>query len=246
MKNKIYFASDFHLGAPDKFRSKQRELLLVNWLDMIKNDATELYLLGDVFDFWYEWKYVVPKGFVRFLCKLSELVECGIKVYYFTGNHDIWAYRYLSEEIGLIIVRKPITIVRDEKKLYLAHGDGLGPKDYGFKIMKMLFTNNILQFLFSRLHPNFSIWLGTNWSLSRDGFSRTPTFTGEKEWLIQHSEKVLKNEHFDYFIYGHRHIPGTYSLSDSSIYVNLGDWLVNNTYAEFEGGQITLKKFNIA
>ncbi len=223
MKNKIYFASDFHLGAPDKFRSKQRELLLVNWLDMIKNDATELYLLGDVFDFWYEWKYVVPKGFVRFLCKLSELVECGIKVYYFTGNHDIWAYRYLSEEIGLIIVRKPITIVRDEKKLYLAHGDG-----------------------FSRLHPNFSIWLGTNWSLSRDGFSRTPTFTGEKEWLIQHSEKVLKNEHFDYFIYGHRHIPGTYSLSDSSIYVNLGDWLVNNTYAEFEGGQITLKKFNIA
>jgi UDP-2,3-diacylglucosamine hydrolase len=240
-KKKIYFASDLHLGLPDSKTSLIREKLFVSWLDEIKNDAEEIYLLGDIFDFWWEWKRAVPRGFTRFLGKLCELTDNGIPVHFFTGNHDIWIYDYLPNETGIILHRKAYTKKICGKKFFMAHGDGLGPADHSYKFLKKIFTNKLLQWCYSRLHPNFSLWFGHSWSRSRRLNDRKYEFKGEKEWLIIYSREILKKEHFDYFIFGHRHIPTKVKLNEKSTFLNLGDWFKNFTYAVFDGKDLTLK-----
>lgn len=243
---KIYFASDFHLGVPDYEKSLVREKHIVKWLDEIKQDAQEIYLMGDVFDFWFEYKHTAPKGFIRLLGKIAEIVDSGIPVTLFTGNHDMWMFDYLSKELGVTIQRKPITREYFGKKFYLGHGDGLGPGDNGYKFIKKIFANKACQWLFARLHPNFGMGVGNYWS-KKSRLSQAPKdeqYGGdENEWLAIYSKEVLKKEHFDYFIFGHRHLPLDIKLNDKSRYVNLGEWVNYNTYAVFNGENLELKEY---
>lgn len=241
-QKKIYFVSDAHLGMPDYKQSRNRERKLVEWLDTVKPQTEALYLLGDIFDFWYEWKRAIPRGFTRFLGKICEFTDSGIPVHFFTGNHDIWVYDYLAEETGVIIHREPFEFAANGKSFYVAHGDGLGPGDRGFKILKKIFTNSFLQWSFSRLHPNFSLWLGNSWSVSRKYSQREVESYGEDELLVKYSRHVLESRHFDYFIYGHRHLPEVRSLKENSDYVNIGDWLTHFTFGEFDGEKLHLRK----
>lgn len=243
---KIYFISDFHLGVPDHARSLEREKKIVRWLNKIQSDAAIIYLMGDVFDYWFEYKHAVPKGYVRLLGKLAELSDSGIEIHYFTGNHDMWVFDYLPTEIGLTLHREPIFREYNQRKFYLGHGDGLGPGDHGYKFIKRLFANRFAQWLFARFHPNFGISLMRYFSKK----SRIATgdddanFLGEdKEWLIIHSKEVLQKEHFDYFIFGHRHLPLDINIGANSRYINLGEWINHFMYAEFDGTTVTLKKF---
>ena len=250
---KIYFISDFHLGVPDYASSLEREKKIVRWLDFIKADAAELFLMGDVFDYWFEYKNTVPKGYVRLLGKLAELADSGIKIHYFTGNHDMWVFDYLPHEIGMTIYREPIQREYNGKKFYLGHGDGLGPGDHGYKFIKKVFANKFSQWLFARIHPNFGIWLMKYFSKT----SRVATgnadekFLGEdKEWLVIYCKEVLKKEHFDYFIFGHRHLPLDIDLTTSiskgegeSRYINLGEWINHQLYAVFDGVVVEVKKY---
>jgi len=244
--SKIYFASDFHLGVPDHDTSLIREKLIVKWLDEIKHDAHEIYLMGDVFDFWFEYRHTAPKGFIRLLGKIAEITDSGIPVTLFTGNHDMWMFDYLPKEIGITIHREPITRTYNGKKFYLAHGDGLGPGDWGYKFIKKVFANKFCQWLFARLHPNFGMGMARYWShKSRvSNNDAEEKFEGiDKEWLAIYSKEVLQKEHFDFFIYGHRHLPLDIQLNPDSKYVNLGEWVNHNTYAVFDGINLELKYF---
>ena len=243
---KIYFASDFHLGAPSASKSIEREKLLVAWLDEIKVDAQELFLVGDVFDFWFEYKTAVPKGFVRLLGKLAEISDAGIPIHYFTGNHDMWVFDYLPKEIGVKIYRGNLEREFNTKKFLIGHGDGLGPGDRGYKLIKKVFANPICQWLFARLHPNFGIGLANYWS----GKSRLHTaqsdaiFLGEdQEWLVMYCKDILREKFYDYFIFGHRHLPLDLPI-DKSRYINLGDWINYNSYAVFDGENLELKYYS--
>ncbi|MGQ0829682.1 MAG: UDP-2,3-diacylglucosamine diphosphatase [Bacteroidota bacterium] len=243
---KIYFASDFHLGVPNYEKSLEREKRIVKWLDEIKQDAAEIYLMGDLFDFWFEYKHTIPKGFVRLLGKIAELVDSGIPVTLFTGNHDMWMFDYLPKELGVTIYREPIIREYNGKKFYLGHGDGLGPGDSGYKFIKKIFSNRFCQWLFERLHPNFAIRMANYWSnKSRlSNGSEDEKFMGEeKEWLAIYSKSILKKEHFHYFVFGHRHLPLNIKLSDNSSYINLGEWVNYNSYAVFDGTNLELKYY---
>ncbi len=184
-KNKTYFASDFHLGSDAKFTSKEREKQLLQWLNDIQKDAEALYLVGDVFDFWFEYKTVIPKGYVRLLGKLAELRDGGLPIYFFTGNHDMWMFRYFEEELNIPTYRKPIIREIHGKTFFIGHGDGLGPGDHGYKMIKKIFANPLCQWLFARLHPNFGIALANFWSgKSREVTKHENEFLGaDKEWL---------------------------------------------------------------
>ena len=243
---KIYFASDFHLGVPDHASSLVREKLIVKWLDEIKNDAAEIFLMGDMFDFWFEYKYTAPKGYIRLLAKIAELTDAGIPITFFTGNHDMWMFDYLPKEIGITIYREPITRVFNGKKFFLGHGDGLGPGDNGYKFIKKVFSNPFCQWLFTRLHPNFAMGMANYWS-RKSRISNAPIdekFLGEEnEWLVVHSKEILQKEHFDYFIFGHRHLPLDVKLNDKSRYLNLGEWINYNTFAVFDGNELELKHY---
>jgi len=243
---KIYFFSDAHLGAPDAETSLLREKKIIRFLDGIKKDAEEIFIVGDLFDFWFEYKRAVPRGHVRILGKLAEIADSGIPIHLFTGNHDMWIFDYLPTEIGLKLYRAPITRAWGGKKFYIGHGDGLGPGDYGYKFIKKAFANKICQWLFARLHPNFGIWLANYFSKS----SRVKTggddakFLGEEnEWLVHYAKEVLQKEHFDYFVFGHRHLPLDIKLTPHSTYINLGDWINYDTFAVFDGNNLVLKKF---
>ncbi|MBL7890446.1 MAG: UDP-2,3-diacylglucosamine diphosphatase [Bacteroidia bacterium] len=244
---KIYFASDFHLGVPSFEKSLAREKRIVKWLDEIKHDAAEIYLMGDMFDFWFEYKYAAPKGFVRLLGKIAEITDSGIPVTFFTGNHDMWMFDYLPREIGVTIYKDPIEKEFNGKKFFLGHGDGLGPGDKGYKFIKKIFSNKFCQWLFARIHPNFGIGMANYWS-RKSRLSNGPEdekFTGEEnEWLVVFAKEVLKTKHFDYFIFGHRHLPLDIKLAENSKYINLGEWVNYNTYAVFDGNIVELKKFN--
>lgn len=241
---KAYFASDTHLGLPPIHSSKERERLFVSWLDQIKSDAQVLFLLGDIFDFWYEYRKVIPKGFTRFLGKLCELSDNGIKIYFFTGNHDVWLFDYLPDEVGLNVIKHHETALINNQNFYLAHGDDLNPKDYGFRILKYCFANRYLQFLFSRIHPNLAFTFGHWWSKhSRYSKGITENFLGEdKEHQIVFAKKMLLKKHFQYFVFGHRHLPMDFKLNESSRLINLGEWIHACTYGEFDGVQFFLKK----
>ncbi len=245
-RNKIYFASDFHLGSFPLERSKEREKIIIRWLDYIKKDAKELLLVGDIFDFWFEYSTVVPKGYIRFLGKLAELSDLGIKITLFKGNHDMWMFGYLKEELHVKIIDDELTLDLDGKTFYIHHGDGLGPGDNKYKLLKKIFRSSLCQWLFARLHPNLGIGIATRWSKhSRLSSNEEEKFLGEdKEWLVQYSKEVLENKHYDYFIYGHRHLPYQFKLSSSSEIVNLGEWINFYTYAVWDGKSLKLEKWS--
>ena len=241
---KIYFASDFHLGAPNEESSLKREKLLVKWLNEIKTDAAEIYLVGDLFDFWFEYDTAVPRGFTRFLGKLAELSDSGIPIHIFTGNHDMWMFGYLEKELNITLHREPIVREYSDKKFFIGHGDGLGPGDHGFKVIKKVFANKISQWMFAKLHPDWGIKLATYWSGTSRESNNDEVFLGEEnEWLFQFAKEKLKTEHIHYFIFGHRHLPLDLKVGDNSHYINLGDWISHNTFAVFDGEKLELKKF---
>ena len=241
---KTYFISDIHLGLPNREKSLERELKLVKFLDEIKKDAETIYFVGDIFDFWWEYKSVVPRGFVRFLGEIAQLTDAGIKIIFFTGNHDVWMKDYLTEELGVTILTKELKTEINTKKFYIAHGDGLGPGDKSYKFLKKIFTNKFLQWCFTRLHPNFAFWIARKWSYNRRKKETYYDFKGpDKELLVLHSENVLKNDYFDYLIYGHRHFPLMIDIGKSSKHINLGDWLVNFTYGVFDGKDFILETY---
>ncbi len=245
-RTKIYFVSDAHFGVDSQFTTKQREKFFVEWLDAIKVDASELYLLGDIFDFWFEYSYVVPRGFVIVLAKLRELSDAGVRIKYFTGNHDMWVFDYLPEVIGAELHTVPEVREIAGKKFYIAHGDGLGKYDRKYNLMKGMFHNRFFQFMFKWIHPDwgcrFALWCSRRSRLKHD-LPETPDY--EKEFLVMYSREVLKKEHFDYFVFGHRHIPYQYALDDSSLFTNIGDWLFNFSYAVYDGENISLQKHQV-
>jgi len=244
---KIYFSSDNHLGAPSQKESLVREKIFIEWLDSIKNDAEIIFLLGDLFDFWFEYKEVVPKGFTRVLGKLAELTDSGIKIYFFVGNHDLWMENYFEEELNIKIFRKPELFIFNSKSFFIGHGDGLGPGDYGYKRMKLILSNTFFIKLFRLIHPDIGIRLGKYLSQKNKLISGTEDlkFKGEdKEWLIQYSIKKLEQEHIDYFIFGHRHLPLVHQLKTKSKYINLGDWITHYTYGVFDGKTFNLRTYS--
>lgn len=241
---KIYFASDFHLGVPDMISSRVREDRIVRWLDSIKNDAAEIFLVGDVFDFWFEYATVIPRGFIRFQGKLAELSDSGVKITLFKGNHDMWMFDYFGNELGISIVSDELVIERNGLKFYLHHGDGLGPGDSKYKLLKKIFRSRTCQWLFARLHPNLGIGLAQKWSNSSRAHNAELDSLGETEdeWLYIFSRDLLKKEYYDYLIFGHRHLPLDLRLGNSR-YINLGEWVQFNSYAVFDGEKLELKYF---
>lgn len=244
---KIYFLSDFHLGAPTPEVSLLREKKIVQFLDEIKHEAEQIFVVGDLFDFWFEYRKVVPKGYVRILGKLAELTDAGIPVHFFVGNHDMWMHDYFQKELNIQIYHEPATFVFNNKKFLVGHGDGLGPGDHKYKLMKKVFRSRTSQWLFGILPP--AIGIGIADFFSRKSRAKTgqtdEVFLGEeKEWLIIYCKEILQKEHYDYFIFGHRHLPIDFNLTDQSRYVNLGDWIKYNSYAVFEDGNLALKYYN--
>lgn len=242
---KIYFNSDYHLGVPGRKQSLEREKKVVAWLEEVRKDAQEIYLMGDLFDFWFEYKYLVPKGYVRLLGKMAEIVDSGIPIYVFTGNHDMWMFGYFEEELGIPVYHKPETREWNGKKFYLGHGDGLGPGDAGYKLLKKIFRNRICQIAFAVLPSRMGMGLANYFSQkSRHANAESDArFWGEdKEWLVIYCKEILQKEHFDYFVFGHRHLPLDIDLGQGSRYINLGDWIRYFSYAVFDGEKMELKK----
>lgn len=245
-KNHIYFASDFHLGAPDYVSSLEREKKIVSWLNSISSNATEIYLMGDLFDFWFEYKYVAPKGHLRLLGKLAELSDAGIQLHLFTGNHDMWMFGYLEKELNAKVYHQPIVKDYNGKKFYLAHGDGLGPGEYNYKFLKKIFANPFFQWCYARLHPNLAFGIANYFSQRsrKSNYDSGEQYLGDdKEWLFQFSKEILSKQHYDYLIFGHRHLPIDKPIEQSR-YINLGDWIKHNTYGYFDGEKFELKEFN--
>lgn len=243
---KIYFASDNHLGAPSRQASLSREKKFVKWLDDIKDDAAVIFLLGDLFDFWFEYKKVVPKGFTRTLGKLAEISDSGIPIHYFVGNHDLWMNGYFEEELNIPVYHKPQEFKINNTSFFIGHGDGLGPGDRGYKRMKKVFTNSFSKWLFRWLHPDLGVKLAQYLSVKNKLISgeEDVKFLGEdKEWLVQYSKDKLKEQHRDYFIFGHRHLPLEIELNHQSQYINLGDWITYFTYGEFNGQEFKLTTY---
>lgn len=242
-KNKIYFASDFHLGSPNLEESHKREKLIVSWLNSISNDAKAIYLLGDIFDFWFEYKKVVPKGFVRLLGKIGELTDNGTEVHILVGNHDLWMNDYLEKEIGVKVHYKPFLIEKQNKKLFIGHGDGLGKGDYFYKILRKIFTSKICQFAFSRLHPNLALSFAHTWSRISRNRSEAKFLNDEKEILFNYCQEKQKTNAVDYYIFGHRHIPLKLKVDERATYINLGEWLSNNSFAVLHEGILNLEEY---
>jgi UDP-2,3-diacylglucosamine hydrolase len=242
---KLYFASDFHLGVPDYVASRTREDKIVRWLDMIKVDAAEVFLMGDIFDFWFEYTTVVPKGYIRLFGKLAELTDAGIKLYLFKGNHDMWMFDYFKKELNATMIDNELEIERGGKKFYLHHGDGLGPGDAKYKLLKKFFRSRLCQWLFERIHPNFGVGIANRWSQhSRIVQGQNEVRKNlEQEWLVAFSREQLKIQHYDYLIFGHRHLPLDIQLNEQSRYINLGEWVNYFSYAVFDGQKLELKYF---
>ena len=245
---KVYFLSDFHLGAPNEEASRIREDNVVRFLQAAKNDAAAIFIVGDIFDFWFEYKHVVPKGFVRLLGCLASINDAGIPIHIFTGNHDLWMQDYLTKEIGAQVYFAQQEFRFSGKQFFVAHGDGLGPGDEGYKFLKKIFTNPICKWMFRWLHPDLGIQLANFFSSQsriKTG-SADEIFLGEdKEWLIIYSKELAQKNKADYFIFGHRHYPLDLKISETARYINLGDWIRSNTYAVFDGNDLQLKKWEV-
>ena len=243
-KGKIYFASDFHLGLAVNTvaAEREREGKIIQWLNEIAPDAAAVFLVGDIFDFWFEYKHVAPKGFIRFLGKIAELVDRGIPIYFFTGNHDLWMFDYLEKEIGVKIFRNPIEVQINNHRFLIGHGDGLGPGDSLFKLLKRFFTNRMAQWAFRWIHPDVGIALAKKWSgSSRLGKSEEDErFLGENEYLTQYCKETEAKIHHDFYIFGHRHLPLIIAINETSTYFNLGEWFRAYSYGVYDGSRFDL------
>lgn len=243
---KIFFASDFHLGAPNSSISKERERKITRWLDSIQEEAGAIFLVGDIFDFWFEYEKVIPKGFIPFISKISQLRDNNIPIYFFTGNHDLWMRDYFTEELGIPVFYDPIELKVGKKTIMVGHGDGLGPGDNSYKFLKKIFVHPLSKWLFKWLHPDIGIRIAHAWS----GHSRIANieknenrFLGDDEWLWTYCKEAEKQKHHDFYIFGHRHLPLKLKVSDSSVYYNLGEWVSHYTYMEYDGNKALLKTF---
>ena len=246
MSGKVFFISDFHLGVPDHAQSLAREKKIVGFLDRIKNETQSLFILGDMFDFWFEYRKVIPKGYVRLLGKIAEFSDAGIPVYFFTGNHDMWVNDYFQKELGVTVLHQPKVFDLSGKKFLIGHGDGLGPGDYGYKRLKKIFRNPICQWLFSLIPPALGIGIADYFSKSSRASSgkKDEVFNGEEnEWLLIYCKEYILKEHIDYFVFGHRHLPLELKVNERSTYINLGEWLNYSSYAVFENEKLHLKTF---
>lgn len=249
MSKNIYLVSDIHLGAPTPAKSLEREKILVNWLNSIRDTARTIIFLGDIFDFWFEYKHVVPRGFVRFLGKVGELADAGIDIHFFAGNHDLWYKDYFTTNLGVRVHHGPRQMEFFGKKYYLAHGDGLGPGDHGYKLMKKVFTHPIAKWLFARIHPNFAIGLALG--VSRHGGNHDYSQLGKEPWrykmnpaLMTHSSEVYESDGpLDYFIYGHRHALVSEKFEDKFEVFILGDWIHFFSYMEISEEGPQLKRY---
>ncbi len=244
INKKIYFLSDFHLGIPNAKDSLTREKKIVAFLDEIKKDAAQIFIVGDLFDFWYEYKTVVPKGYVRILGKLAEITDSGILIHFFVGNHDMWMKNYFQKELNIPVYFEPTAFEFNSKKFLIGHGDGLGPGDGGYKLMKKIFRNKICQGLFGMVPPQIGLGIANYFSRRsrKQAGQKSDIYLGEqKEWLIIYCKEILQKQHYDYFIFGHRHLPINFNLPQSSLYINLGDWVKYYSYAVFDGLQLELK-----
>ena len=244
---KVYFASDQHLGAPTHEQSLPREKKFVAWLDEVKKDAEAIFLLGDLFDFWFEYKTVVPKGFVRVLGKLAEIRDAGIPIYFFVGNHDLWMNDYFEKELNIPVFHEPKEVIINNKTFLIGHGDGLGPEDKGYKRMKKVFTFPLFQWLYRWLHPDLGVKFGQYLSVKNKLISgdEDANFLGEEnEWLVQYCKRKLETKHYDYFVFGHRHLALEIKLQEKSTYFNLGDWIHYYTFGTFTETGFSLTKFN--
>ncbi|WP_047420279.1 UDP-2,3-diacylglucosamine diphosphatase [Cellulophaga sp. Hel_I_12] len=248
---KVYFSSDNHLGAPTMEQSYPREKKFIAWLDEVKVDAAAIFLLGDLFDFWIEYKTVVPKGFTRTLGKLAEIADSGIPIYFFVGNHDLWMNGYFEEELGIPVFHEPQQFKfigssersNREKTFFIGHGDGLGPNDKGYKRMKKVFVHPLSKWLFRWLHPDVGVRLGQYLSVKNKLISgdEDAKFLGEQnEWLVHYAKRKLETKHYDYFVFGHRHLPLEIALNETATYINLGDWIGYYTYGVFDGEKLHL------
>lgn len=254
MKDKIYFISDVHLGAPDAQSSRERERKLVGFLRSIEHDCRCLHIVGDLFDFWFEYKHVVPKGHVRVLAQLAHMVENGMRLHIYTGNHDLWIKDYLKDEIGAEIHHEPFEFQTDGKEFYIAHGDGLGPGDVKYKILKKVFTNPLAQWAYKRLHPNFGVGFAARMSrTSRNSQTDVDhAFLGDQERQLIHSRTQLEERWFDFFIYGHRHHVKDIVLDSKeengtkieSRYIVLGDWITLDSYAVWDGKELNVLTYS--
>ncbi len=243
---KIYFASDFHLGVPDPESSKQRELKVIQWLDEVSKDAEAIFLVGDIFDFWFEYKHTIPKGFIRFQGKLAELRDQNIPICFFTGNHDMWMFDYFPKELEIPVYREPMSIEVGDKRLFVGHGDGLGDGDNFYKFLKRIFANKFFQWIFHWAHPNIGMgiarYCSRNSRVTND--KKKGNSKGEGEWLLDYSREIEKVDHHDYYIFGHRHIPLEFKVAGRSTYFNLGEWIHHKTYLEFDGEIAYLRTFD--
>jgi len=243
---KVYFSSDNHLGAPTQELSKPREKKFVQWLDEVKEDAAAIFLLGDLFDFWFEYKHVVPKGFVRVLGKLAEIRDSGIPIYFFVGNHDLWMNSYFEDELNIPVFHQPKEFIFNNKTFLIGHGDGLGPGDKGYKRMKKVFTNPFSKWLYRWFHPDLGVPLAQHLSVKNKLISGDDDakFLGEEnEWLVQYAKRKLESKHYDYFVFGHRHLPMSIEIGKDSTYHNLGDWINYYTYGVFNGSEFEIKEY---
>lgn len=244
MTKKIFFVSDFHLGIDALQTSSEREKKIVRWLNSVEDQIEELYLVGDVFDYWFEYKRSIPKGYIRLLGKLAELRDKGVPIYFFNGNHDMWMFRYLEDEMEIPIYREPVTRILKGKKFFIGHGDGLGPGDKGYKFIKKIFSNKFCQWAFGLLHPDIGLALMRFFSAKSRMYmgDEDPFKDPGREWLVQFCEDHLKNHVIDYYIFGHRHLPIYFTLSDGkSKYINLGEWMFASSYGEWDGIEFKLK-----
>lgn len=243
---KIYFSSDNHLGAPTMEESRPREQKFLRWLNEIKEDAHAIFLMGDLFDFWFEYRTVVPKGFVRTLGKLAELKDRGIQIYFFVGNHDLWMNGYFEEELGIPVYHNPEVFTINDKKFFLGHGDGLGPGDKGYKRLKKIFRGRFFKWLFRWGHPDIGMKIAHYFSVKNKMISGNEDhiFLGEEnEWLAAYARRKLETTHYDYFVFGHRHLPMEIKVGDNATYHNLGDWITHYTYGVYNGQKFELKRF---
>lgn len=243
---KIYFASDFHLGVPTHEASLTRERKIVAWLESVRSDAHSVYLVGDIFDFWFEYRHAIPKGFIRLQGKLAELCDAGIHICFFTGNHDMWMFDYFPKELGIPIYREPIILKIGTQSLVLGHGDGLGPGEASYKILKRFFNSKICQWLFARIHPNLGMTIANYWSRQSriSNMKHEEKFNGEEnEYLFVWCREQEKTTHHDFYVFGHRHLPLDLKVGDNSRYINIGEWVYHTTYGVYDGSTVELKSF---
>jgi len=245
---KVYFVSDFHLGTPDPESSRKREKKIINWLSDIEKDAAAVFFVGDIFDFWFEYDKVIPKGFVRFISKITAMREKGVPLFFFTGNHDLWMKDYFTSELDIPVFHHPQEMEINQKKFLVGHGDGLGPGDRKYKILKRVFTNKTCQWLFKWIHPDIGMAIAHRWSqnsrLTNDQKNEGEFKGKENEWLYQYCLEIEKKMHFDYYVFGHRHLPLNLPVSGASTYFNLGEWVHQCHYGEFDGWAFQLKSYN--